>query len=79
MLCVFFVIKCSTSRIITQVLGLLVLGQHKGMHPCIVINKNDDDRHSAFKNAPKNNWQNTDEGKKWKQQVMDKLLKSPTK
>ena len=60
MLCVFFVIACSTSRIITHVIGLPVLGQHKaGMH--LMTGKVCSKMHKKY------NWQNTDEEKKWKQ------------
>ena len=44
---------CSTSRAAAHILGRPVLGQIKaGIHPCIVINKKDDDRRGAFKNNP---------------------------
>ena len=77
---------CSTTRAAAHILGRPVLGQIKaGIHPCIVINKKDDDRRGAFKNAQKTiggimrEKEQCIEGKTRKQQVMDELLKSPTK
>ena len=54
------------------------MGQIQSRHRCFVINENDDDRRSAFKNAQKTIGRILREGKTRKQQVMD-VLKSPTK
>ena len=45
---------CSISRAEAHILKRHVLGQIKAaIHPCTVINKKDDDRCGAFKNAQK--------------------------
>ena len=88
-ICVFcnksFSFSCM-SRAAAHILGCPVLGQIKaGIHPRIVINKKDDDWCGTLKKAQKTIGRIMSEkeqsmgGKKRKQQVMDELLKSPTK
>ena len=75
MLCACFVTKCSTSRANIKYRKASCPGP---THSRNAPNKNDDDRHSAFKNAQKTMGGILSEGKKRKQQVKE-LLKSPTK
>ena len=77
---------CSTSRAAAHILGRPVLAQEKaGIRPCIAIYKKDDDRRSALRTAQKTigemmrGKEQSMDGKKRKQQVMDELLVSPSK
>jgi hypothetical protein len=77
---------CSTSRAAAHLLARPVMGQDKaGVQACIAINKKDDDRCAALKNAQKaigeimRAKEQAIAGKKRKQQVMDDLLVSPQK
>ena len=89
MQCACFVTKfsgCSTSRAAAHILGRPVLAQEKaGIRPCIAIYKKDDDRRSALRTAQKTigemmrGKEQSMDGKKRKQQVMDELLVSPSK
>ena len=45
---------CSTTRASAHILGRPVMGQQKaGIHPCLAIHKNDDDRRAALRSAQK--------------------------
>ena len=62
------------------------MGQDKaGAKPCIAINKKDDDRRGALRNAQRaigkviRDKEQSVAGKKRKQQVIDDLITSPTK
>jgi len=77
---------CSTSRAAAHLLARPVMGQDKaGAKPCIAINKKDDDRRGALRNAQRaigkviRDKEQSVAGKKRKQQVMDDLITSPTK
>ena len=77
---------CSTSRAAAHLLARPVMGQDKaGVKPCIAINKKDDDRRGALRNAQRaigkviRDKEQSVAGKKRKQQVMDDLITSPTK
>jgi hypothetical protein len=77
---------CGTSRAAAHILGRPVMGREKaGIHPCIAINRKDDDRRGALRNAQKqlgeviHEKEQTISGKKRKQQAMDELLTSATK
>ena len=77
---------CSTCTAAAHVLGRPVLAQEKaGIHPCIAIYKKDDDRRSVLRTAQKTivkmmrGKEQSMDWKKRKQQVMDKLLVSPSK
>ena len=77
---------CSTSRAAAHILGRPVLAQEKaGIRLCIAIYKKYYDRRSALTIAQKTigemmrGKEQSMDGKKRKQQVMDKLLVSPSK
>ena len=74
---------CSTSRAAAHILGRPVLAQEKaGIRSCMAIYKKDDDRvRTAQKTMGEMmlDKEQSMDGKKRKQQVMDKLLVSPSK
>ncbi len=77
---------CNTSRAAAHLLARPVMGQDKaGIKRCIAINKKDDDRRGALRNAQRaigkviRDKEQSVAEKKWKQQVMDDLITSPTK
>ena len=46
--------SCSTTRASAHILGRPVMGQQKaGIHPCLAIQKKDDDRRAALRSAQK--------------------------
>ena len=77
---------CSTSRAAAHILTRPVMNQDKaGIQPCVAINKKDDDRRESLRKAQKTMGnvvrvkEQSKEGKKRRQQVMDTLLTPPTK
>ena len=77
---------CSTARAAAHVLARHVMGQSKaGIQSCVAINKKDDDRRGALRQAQKTVGEviRVKElaiaGTKRKQQVMEDLVTSPTK
>ena len=77
---------CSTARAAAHILARPVMGQSKaGIQSCVAINKKDDDRRGALRQAQKTVGEviRVKElaiaGTKRKQQVMEDLVTSPTK
>ena len=86
MFCDKFFAGCSTTRAAAHILGRPVMSQDRpGFHPCVAINKKDDDRRGSLKKAQKTMGdvirlkEQSMEGKKRRQQVMDELVTPPTK
>ena len=76
---------CSTTRASAHILGRPVMGQQKaGIHPCLAIQKKDDDRRAALRSAQKELGEVIRDkeaelnGKKRRQEVMESLM-SPKK
>jgi hypothetical protein len=76
---------CSTTRASAHILGRHVMGQQKaGIHPCLAIQKKDDDRRTALRSAQKelgeviHGKEAELKGKKRRQEVMESLM-SPKK
>ena len=77
---------CSTSRAAAHILARPVMNQDRaGIQPCVAIKKKDDDRRGSLRKAQKTMGdvirikEQSIEGKKRRQQVLDELVTPPTK